>query len=245
MAADKLTITYPYYDNPGMLFRQHESWSRFPEYLRKRVEIILVDDASPLYPAHKHLPKQRNYELSVYRIMKNVPWNQVAARNLGVKMARHDWVFMTDIDHVLTNEGLVELFRWLDGQGLKDDLYYTVGRINVDASPYKLHPNTYLMHQRLYWKAGGYDEEFSGKVYASDGMFKKRLKLAAFDSVHLDGVIVVRYGREDIADASTTVFKRKGFAEPDVAARVKERFKEKIRKGQPPLVLSFPWEQRI
>ncbi len=51
----------------------------------------------------------------------------------------------------------------------------------VDApnlTPYKPHPNTWLLTTDLFYRIGGYDERFSG-FYGTDGEFRNRVQRTA------------------------------------------------------------------
>ncbi len=91
---------------------------------------------------------------------------------------------------------------------------------------------------------GGYDEEFAGKVYSTDGLFRKYLKREyKRDPIHLEDVTLIRYGREVIPDASTTEFVRG--QDDEIMDEVRARNKFKMNNSIPPKVLTFPWDRVI
>jgi hypothetical protein len=143
----------------------------------------------------------------LYRTLVDVRWNWLFCRNLGASEAATDWIFMTDIDHVMPKKTLARL---LDVEKLDPKKAYRMSRVDAPAmTPYKPHPNTWLMTRDLFDKIGGYDERFSG-FYGTDGEFRRRVQ----DTVGSDGIVIlrhtmVRYPREVIADASTTTYGRK------------------------------------
>jgi hypothetical protein len=63
------------------------------------------------------------------------------------------------------------------------------------------------MTRDLYWQIGGYDERLVG-IYGTDGIYRARAMQHA--TIHNLASPLVRYGREVIADASTTTLKRRG-----------------------------------
>jgi hypothetical protein len=150
---------------------------------------------------------------------------------------------MTDMDHVVTARCLEVLFEQNNKQAV-----YTLGRLEPDGSrtkrpdgSLKPHPNTFVITKELYWKIGGYDEDYCGR-YGTDGLFRHRL-FSYGSERHLHDACVIRYGREHIADASTVGLPRKeGRTYKDACKRVME---EKAKAGRANVIktLDFKWEQ--
>lgn len=235
-----LTLIYPYYNNHDMLVhQQHEHWMRYPLFARECIEVIVVDDASPKRPAQKAVVAgDIPYRFRLYRIDKDVRWNWIAARNIGAHEAAPSWLFMTDMDHAMTAENVQAVLYLIMAGKLDKDIYYTFSRRDApDLTPYKDHPNTYLMHRDLYWKNGGYDEEFSG-FYGTDGYYRKMLNRVARWH-RLDDLFVVRYPRDVIADASTTEYERK----TEYDKQKKGRMAEKLKRGESQRALTFDYER--
>lgn len=200
-----ITLVLPYYDNPTMLAKQHATWAAFPPEMRTRLHVIVVDDASPRWPAEPHMVATEGVaSFALYRTAKDVRWNWIFCRNLGMAKAPTDWVLLTDIDHLLPVETLARL---LDGE-CRSDVAYRFSRVDApDLTPYKPHPNTWFLHRALFDQVGGYDERFSG-YYGTDGDFRRRMQDTAAAVVLLPEVMI-RVPREVIADASTTTYTRK------------------------------------
>jgi hypothetical protein len=237
-----LTLIMPYYDNPSMLEEQQRYWMKYPEELRARLHVVIVDDCSPRWPALPHVVQPMEQlglaSFRLYRTQVDVRWNWLFCRNLGVSEATTDWVFMTDIDHVMPGKTLARL---LDAT-LDSRKAYRMSRVDApDLTPYKPHPNTWLMTRMLFDRIGGYDERFSG-FYGTDGEFRRRVQDTADEIVILPQVMV-RYPREVVADASTTTYGRK---------EVQDRINVKrivLQRAEIPnwktKRLSFPYEQLL
>jgi hypothetical protein len=239
MTPRALTLVLPYYDNPGMFARQQAAWAAFPADLRARLHVVVVDDASPRWPALPHVVTPSTLaSFALYRTGKDVRWNWIFCRNLGVHVAPTDWVLLTDIDHLLPVE---TLRRLLDGEVCVSDAY-RLSRVDAPhLTPYKPHPNTWFLHRRLFDEVGGYDERFSG-YYGTDGDFRRRMDQVARKVVLLPDVMM-RVPREVVADASTTTYTRKEkWDKRNVHRIVAER--ADIADWRP-LRLSFPYERLL
>ncbi len=238
----KITIVMPFYLNAGMLAMQYANWAAWPQELKDKFEIIIVDDGSP-EPA-MDVPRPNGLPvLRIYRVLKDMPWHQHAARNLGAHKANQGWMLLTDMDHMLTEANAVELVNtWLDEKTI-----YTLARVEAntglptmkDGNP-KPHPNSFVVTKKLYWKIGGYDEDYSG-IYGTDGLFRSRA-FAIAKRGHLVDVKLHRYWSDLVSDASTTTLQRKEGREPGARDRVTA---EKAARGETDVikVLQFEWEK--
>lgn len=242
-----LTLIQPYYDNPTMLVEQQRAWLRYPAELRARLHVIIVDDGSPRWPARPHIlpPLLPGAEIpsglasfQLYRTLVDVRWNWIFCRNLAVANAATEWVLMTDIDHVLPAKTLANV---LDKK-LRSLTAYRFSRVDAPAmTPYKPHPNTWLMTRSLFDQVGGYDERFSG-FYGTDGEFRRRVEDNSEEIVILPQVMI-RYPREVIADASTTTYGRKEEQDRKNVRRIVLERKEV--PNWKPLRVTFPYERLL
>lgn len=203
-----ITIVTAYYDNPRMLERQLQEWTRYPEGTAR---IIVVDDCSPNYPAEMVL---RHHWLgggkatpALYRVEKDRPWGQDAARNIGMHVAVTPWCLMTDMDHMLTERNVMAADEFSKSRARRGQ-YYMPRRFRTNGQEYHPHPNSFLFNRMDFWDMGGYDEDFVG-FYGSDGNFRKCARGNGMQEVTIQDFALVMYGREDIADARTTTLTRK------------------------------------
>lgn len=105
-------------------------------------------------------------------------------------------------------------------------------------TPYKPHPNSWMLTREMFERIGGYDERFSG-YYGSDSEFRERVQRTA-RAVVMRPEPLVRYPREVIPDASTTTYQRKAKEDGlNVPAIKAHREKE---EGWRPLRLTVPWK---
>jgi len=201
---DKITIVMAYYENGGMLDIHFKEWETYPKKYKPCFEAIIVDDGSQKDPAINHFPDDLPFPVSLYRINEDIPWNQNGARNLAMTNA-DGWCLLTDMDHLLPVDQVSTLIKMRKEYG---SFYRPLRKRAVDSLSYKQHPNTYVLHRDLYWQAGGFDEAYAG-YYGTDSTFRKRL-ISTGQKVECDSLTLTLYGREVIADASTTNYGRKG-----------------------------------
>lgn len=243
------TLVLPYYENPGMLVKQLEWMHRWPTRLQKEVSVILVDDGSPVRPALpvieaylaqcKRDGRAADFGLSLYRIGVDVRWNWIACRNLAMAEAKTEWRLMTDIDHLVPAETGEMICT---GRHLEARRIYRFNRVDYpDGTPYKPHPNSWLMTGEMFDRTGGYDERFSG-FYGTDGMYRDRC-LRAAERIDVLPQVLIRVPREAIPDASTTTYGRKEKQDHDGVQRIRA---EIAKSGKlTPLRGSFPWERLL
>lgn len=199
----EISLVFAYYDNPQMLALQWYQISQYESRVRDHLEVIVVDDASPHSAAADVMRPEPLPRVSVYRVEKDVRWNQDAARNIGAHEARSRWLLLTDIDHVVPAETL----RALIDMEKDPSVFYTFGRIKLDGGGIREpHPNSYFLSKELYWSIGGHDEDFAG-IYGKDFLFRTRA-LKKSREVALPGLPLARVGSTLIPDAGTTGISR-------------------------------------
>lgn len=241
-----LTIVMPYFENPGMLRLQYGNWLAWPGKYRNRLKVIIVDDGSPEDPA-SNVPRPYGLpELEIYRVLEDRPWRQNGAKNIGAHVAPDGWLLLTDMDHMVAPETASALFKAIDKGQLDEGTAYMLDRIEADTGKPTLgrdgnpkpHPNSFLMTREMYWRIGGYDEEFTG--YGTDKLFRERVFKAAKRG-HLD-IPLTRYWRDIVPDASTTTLGRKV---PEFRCDTKAVLARKATEGRQDEIKLFqlPWER--
>lgn len=244
MSRRPFTLVLPYYENAGMLALQYTAIAALPAEVRGSLHLIVVDDGSPAAPAVAPGDVKTNEEavaelgiasFQLFRIEVDVRWNWLAARNIGVEHAPTDWVLLTDIDHVVPEATA----RRIQEKKLDPASAYRFSRVDApDLSPYKPHPNSWLLTRDRMDKIGGYDERFSG-FYGTDGEFRDRVKANSREIIILDEPLV-RYPREVQADASTTQYGRKEAQDREGVTKVRAQI---AAEGGRPRRLSFPFHR--
>lgn len=234
---DKISICMPFYRNGPMLRIHQRAWAGYPESIRKRLRVIIVDDGSPDLTALEHVDRDVDYALEIYRVLVNIPWHQNGARNLAMDRAPEGWCLVTDFDHVLEPDDARKLWA------LKKNgrcFYVPARRRAVDGKPYHRHPNSYVLTRELFWETGGCDEDFCG-TYGSDSTFRRAINALA-RRVEVVEPVLTLYGREVVPEASTVDWGRKDseFHSSRFPALNKKKFSGAYLASNP---LRFPWER--
>jgi len=225
-----VTVVMAYYENPNMLQRQLANFAKMRAAIKEHLEYVIVDDGSPKHPAGTDLIPI-DYKLQIHRMGVDIRWNQDACRNLGAKEARHKWLLLTDMDHLIP-EGTLGMMM---DRHLNESSIYKFSRLDDETfEPYKPHPNSWFMTKDMYFKVGGYDERFAG-LYGTDWDFRDRCVRTA-EFVEQVGFPLIRVGREHTADASCPrEFGRKSPADAQAIRAIRD-----ARGKQPPQMFRFP-----
>ena len=168
----QITISHIYYNQIQMLQLQKQAWMAHPY---GHVKYTLIDDGSSI-------PIGADYagaNVDVYRIHEDIPWNPAGARNLAFHVAKTDWVFCADMDHVVTSRALIAM---LDLPLDDANIVYTFARLRNDGYYGVLGTHNILMNRRRFFEIGGNDEDFSGNYASEDTFFGD---LLAFHKVHI------------------------------------------------------------
>lgn len=197
----RFTIGYTYYDEPDLLLKQLELWKNYPE-----VEIVLVDDASPNFPAHE-IVKEFNSshsaaDLRLFRVDEDLGFNSHGCRNLIAEQAYSDYILFADIDCMFSPESIAFIKR----VKFDPNILYRFGMFSLADYKFYEFPgavNIFLTSKRAFWEAGGYDESFTG-YHHGDREFLQRLAVITEEKRITESLAmtIVRGGRQVIIDKS-------------------------------------------
>lgn len=226
-----VTFVYPYYQCHRFFAHQLAVWRAYPPDLRAHLSVIVADDGSPT-PATLPTVEARPFPMRLFRIDIDLPWNWLAARNIGAHYAPEGWMVLTDMDHVVPAETARALVH---GQHDPSTIY-AFTRQEHTGGPVQPHSASFFLTKALFWQIGGYDETLSGR-YGTDGDFRKRAFQVAPCEVLTERLIRHEY----VDDSSTTQYARK---RPEDATAVQRLIAER-RPGWRPRVLSFPFREVV
>lgn len=219
-----ISVIVPYYRNVEMLKVHLDIWASYSEEVCRQMRLIVVDDGSP-EPAsrvfgdwftERGMGYTQPFKVELYRIHPDIPWNRGGARNLGAWVTPDEWLLHMDIDHVLPPRAAETLATFMRVPPSHSDWYrferYRYGRADETRRKDKIDPestfgkikphiDSYLCRRSLYWKVGGYDEDYSGCL-GGGSPFLQQLERAAPVQVLPEPICLHVYTRSTCKDAS-------------------------------------------
>jgi len=184
MKKNKITIAYPHYNSIDSLKKQIEVWNSYPNRLKKYINIVIVDDCSK-EDISQYL-RGLSINVALYQIDEDLVWNDGGAANLSMHAAQTEWVLRTDIDYVVP----VETIEYLVNTTFTPKRYFTFNaKYYHNKEIIDIHPSTIFIRKKVFFDAGGYDEDFTGNYGYTDICFIKRLNRISKEK-HLDNVYI-------------------------------------------------------
>lgn len=186
----KISIVIPILNSHEVVRRQIEYFKAMN--LNDEIEIIFIDDGSEpplLFPNHN----VKNF--TIYYTNDKRPWTQGLARNFGAKLAKGEYLFMTDIDHIISRQAIDAVLSFNEDKMVFHrhiailDVNGRVAQdrevlLNFGYSPERLrrrglvttgHGNTFAIKKSIFEMIGGYDEKRSSSLFhaGEDRLFNR------------------------------------------------------------------------
>jgi len=155
------TMVTPYYEDAAQLIRHLSQGC-----LEQLDEIIIVDDCSPSEPAMDIVSDFKHLPISVYGVTEDLGFNGHGCRNLGVSQAETEWVFLSDVDQVISPTAMNQMLTKMRSAPMNTFVGATAGGLPAY--------NTYAIRREDYMMSGGYDEEFVN-IHGGSRCFVDRL----------------------------------------------------------------------
>ena len=174
----KLSIIIPVYNSHRVVRRQIKHFKKMN--LPDDIEILFMDDGSD--PSLRSIfpnPNLKNFR--IYPTGDTRPWTQACAKNFGAEIATGEYIFITDIDHILPRLAIAEAhffathyrgdkmefsreFAILNNHGDIIQDFETLREYGFRRNPKKgfgtyKHTNTFVMRKSIFWEIGGYPED--------------------------------------------------------------------------------------
>jgi glycosyltransferase involved in cell wall biosynthesis len=191
----KISIIIAFYQSYGAVARQVKHFAKMN--LPDDIEFIFVDDGST--PPH-NIADYNLKNLRIHHTNDKRPWTQGLARNAGAKLATGEYLFLTDIDQILSKEAIMDVYnftadkmvfrRYLavlleDGTLTQDpavleEYGVDMNRFNTKRGLYaSVHGNTYAIRRSTFEAIGGYDPNHclyghhAGERQGEDSIFNR------------------------------------------------------------------------
>lgn len=157
-----LTIGFSIYCQPEMLSLWLERFNAEPIEARRRVEVVVVDDCGT--PEVGRIDAER---FRVFRVEKDIHWNQPGARNLIAHVANSERLMLIDPDMTMA-EGMLQ--KLIDAAlTLKPGrCFRPILRYEANGKFETTSPNVHLILREDFNRIGGYDEDYCGNKGYSD-----------------------------------------------------------------------------
>jgi len=170
----KISIIIPVYQSYRVVRRQISHFNRMS--LPKNIEVIFMDDGSDP-PLKEKFPESG--VVQIYPTGDTRPWSNACAKNLGARIAFGEYLFMTDIDHIIPVNIIKEVYEF-KGDKMEFEREYAILNNNariiqsVEAlkkygfpeNRYKRrgfhkykHTNTFAMKRKIFFEIGCYPIE--------------------------------------------------------------------------------------
>ena len=184
---NNVTMVITWYGQEDHLLQQMEFYNRMVQkHPRNTPKVIVVNDGHEegrqFFRNVIKIHRDR-FDLVGIDVLEDAGFNSHACRNLGVKHAVTDWVFLMDVD-CYESYGLYKHLRF--DKKLDPNMYY-VPKVDMESPEcmsgyellcpkgiikYNTHPNTWIMTREAFWSTGGYDIECQGVRHGDAEFFK-------------------------------------------------------------------------
>jgi len=172
----KLSVVTAVLDSPEIVRRHILHYRRMGFNPWEELEFIYVDDGSDP-PLNTQFDNCAGF--TIYTTHIKTPWTQPAARNLGVKRAKGEYVLCLDVDHFAPKETIdfllsdhgYDIVRFRRQCGILDengyftqdmDVMHEWGLLPDRGLGLPPHGNSYAFNRDLYLKLGGVSEQYVG-----------------------------------------------------------------------------------
>ena len=161
------TVITTYYEEPFFLKKFIKT------HADANYDVIVVDDGSKITPAINIFNSMHFGKIKLFRAVEDLGFNSHGCRNLAMQQSKTQWNILVDIDYQINS-----INKLLIGVLNKEVLYaFPVENFKTELPPTGYHRksiNDFVVTKDLFWRAGGYDTEFTGAHYG-DRLFIRRM----------------------------------------------------------------------
>ena len=176
----QLSIIVPVYNSHRVVKRHIKHYTKMNQ--SNAIEIIFMDDGSDP-PLKEYFINHRLRNFYIYPTGDKRPWSNPCAKNLGVKISEGEYIFITDVDHILPKETVLQAYEFRgDKMGFTRSFAVLSNNGDIFTDPESLfkygmnkrryrrrggrvyqHTNTFVMRKKVFKEIGGYKEYLCNK----------------------------------------------------------------------------------
>ena len=165
----KITINLSYYNQSEVLKTHIREWLSWDEEIRNKFHVCIIDDCSKAKATDALSDVEfHDLDIAVYRVLKDKPWNQHGAANLGMKHCPTEYAIILDMDTIVTEKFAIDLLKLAELN--QKDVAYKFKRKFTNGKKHTPHPKVCLLNKDTFWEVDAYDEDFCGN-YGHDASF--------------------------------------------------------------------------
>ena len=250
-----ITIAILYYAAPSMLERHLKVLQTYSPMIQKRINILIIDDGSPVnLDAASHVQQwsvaysHSFISVRVVHITDDIYWNIGGARNLAFHIASTHRVLLLDVDTVVLSSYISTILELPCTMENDVPIMYKFMRRRPNGT-LKRSPAAILISKSSYWKNGGCDEDFVGNYGQTDVHFDYRaiqLQKQNFLNIqYRDDIVLSEISHDPICTNSYACKQAiKKWKEPSRDTTINRNiFKRKVKSGcWSTSFLRFKWD---
>ena len=176
------TLITTYFNNFNYLEKFIERHSTAKDY-----NIIIIDDCSQEHPAFDILKNTNIKNMKLFRVLDSLGFNSHGCRNLAMQRTTTEWNMLCDIDYDI--QGIGGINEAIPDLVPSQPCFLPVVTFETKQKD-RQSINDFLVTKDTYWKAGGYDIEFTGMHYG-DRIFISRMTHGDNNQVLVDNCWLV------------------------------------------------------
>lgn len=239
----KFAIGTTYYNCPDLLndfLISHKKLS---------AEIIVVDDGSTKYPAEPIVRSHNELKnIKLFVVEKDYGFNSHGCRNLIMNQAKNDWVLLIDLDRYISRPK--NFVSSLPINIDKNSMYKFTVSLGQSSRYHKMSEhesmNDFLIHKQLFFKVGGYDEEYVGYRRGDREFISQIEKVGSINWLKHIRVVYTRLPTVHLRDNKLTLSPKDKLLVDSKCTKIMRLVKQRIDNPSPDKpILQFDWHQVI
>lgn len=243
-----ITINVTYYNDITFLI----SWHKFMKRNNDEgldIHYTFCDDGSQNVPAVDFFEKiQAPKNCSLYVVKKDIGFNSHGCRNLLMQQTKTRWNLLSDIDRLYR----LDTIKSMCNTSLLNESEYYIPCFDKSQKP---SVNDFFVTKDMYWKAGGYDEEYTN-IHWGDRLFFDVLDTEATRVERKDWWVKATRGARNVTyediphtlypDDNTLIHPKGWWSSKQVRekmeAYIRKRNADPVTRKQKKII-NFEWEQ--